>query len=420
MYCLLYDLPHTRFAINAICFSQDGRLLASGDDDGYLRLFDFRLGKELRKVRVVTSVTSLLWHPRKPGVIFIGDARGSVTVMNLDAERPEAYCLRTGVNAPAETLAYDTCNGYLAVAVGTDIILFNRSEDPWTFGVNFPPPPTVKAGSVNHDEFLLPLPCVLKFSNDECSLVAVYFQHGIVSWLIESLQPEWTIWPKSRRVGGACFSSDGRNAVVSNLIDGFDCYDISNGRHLANLPTPIIYNVPLPSLFIEEDQSILCGSSCGYVLLYSGNMKNILQVLRHDEHHIIQALAYCKNEARFIATASSEASSDNYVRIWRAMVVDMTAPKKISDSSRSYWSIGGILSMILMVVTIWVRCLGINVVQTSVNSYIELWHNLAGRTFESFGPTSVFTWQGSSICFRSLGVQIVFGDKHHDSEIQEL
>jgi hypothetical protein len=141
--------------------------------------------------------------------------------------------------------------------------------------------------------------------------------------------------------------------VVSNLLDGFDSYDISDGRHLANLPTPIIHNVPLPSLFIEDDPSILCGSSCGYVLLYSGDMKNIRQVLRHGgmnqipassglilmsslEQDIIQALvcfsccisvwtsadpsekAFCKCEARFIATASSEASSDNYVRIWRA------------------------------------------------------------------------------------------------------
>ncbi|KAG2740409.1 WD40 repeat-like protein, partial [Suillus brevipes Sb2] len=340
MYYLLYDLPHTRFAINAICFSQDGRLLASGDDEGYIRLFDFRLGKELRRVRVLTSVTSLLWHPNKPGVIFIGDARGSVTVMNLHAEHPEAYRLRTGVNAPAESLAYDTCNGCLAVAVGTDIILFDRSEDPWTFGVNVPPPPMIKAGSVDHDEVLLPLPRVLKFSDDGRSLLAVYFEHGIVSWLIESLEPEWSIWPTIRRVqpfrGGACFSADGRNVVVSNLRDGFDCYDISDGRHLANIPTPIIHNVPLPSLFIEDDPSILCGSSCGYVLLYSRDMKNVRQVLRHGEHDIIQALvcfsccisvwtsadpsekAYCKCEARFIATASSEASSDNYVRIWRA------------------------------------------------------------------------------------------------------
>lgn len=93
MYYLLYDLPHSRFAINAICFSQDGCLLASGDDDGYIRLFDFRLGKELRKVRVLTSVTSLLWHPNKPGVIFIGDARGIVTVMNLHAEVSESVVI---------------------------------------------------------------------------------------------------------------------------------------------------------------------------------------------------------------------------------------------------------------------------------------------------------------------------------------
>ncbi|KAG1854914.1 hypothetical protein F4604DRAFT_1591054, partial [Suillus subluteus] len=75
--------------------------------------------------------------------------------------------------------------------------------------------------------------------------------------------------------------ADGRNVVVSNLFDGFDRYDIGNGRHLANLPTPIIHNLPLPSLFIEGGQSILCGSSCGYVLIYSGNMNSVLQVLRH-------------------------------------------------------------------------------------------------------------------------------------------
>jgi hypothetical protein len=51
------------------------------------------------------------------------------------------------------------------------------------------------------------------------------------------------------------------------------------------------------------------------------------------EHNIIQALvrlyshsdlngadplkAYCENEAKFIATASSEADLDNYNRVWR-------------------------------------------------------------------------------------------------------
>ncbi|KAG2088652.1 uncharacterized protein F5147DRAFT_586683, partial [Suillus discolor] len=80
---------------------------------------------------------------------------------------------------------------------------------------------------------------------------------------------------------GASFSADGKHVLMSNLSDGFDCYDTSNGKHLANLPTPIIYNIPSSSLFIEDNQSILCRSSCGYVLIYSGNMKNIVQVLRH-------------------------------------------------------------------------------------------------------------------------------------------
>lgn len=86
MYDFLYNLPHSHFAINALCFSQDACVLASGDDDGYIQLFDFPLGKELRRLRVATAVMSLLWHPNKPDVILIGDARGIVTVMNLHAE----------------------------------------------------------------------------------------------------------------------------------------------------------------------------------------------------------------------------------------------------------------------------------------------------------------------------------------------
>jgi WD40 repeat protein len=82
MYDQLHDLPHTRFAINAIGFSQDGHVLASGDDARYIRLFDFPLGKELRRLKVNAAVT-LRWHPNKSDVIFIGGARGNITVMNL-------------------------------------------------------------------------------------------------------------------------------------------------------------------------------------------------------------------------------------------------------------------------------------------------------------------------------------------------
>ncbi|KAG1900871.1 WD40-repeat-containing domain protein [Suillus fuscotomentosus] len=382
MYDFLYDLPHSRFAINALCFSQDACVLASGDDDGYIRLFDFPLGKELRRLRVATAVTSLLWHPNKPDVILIGDARGIVTVMNLHAE-VQGFSLRTGVNAPVDTLAYDACNECLAVGVGTDIVLFNHPEDPWTFGSNIPPPPMA---SMDDNRLLLPLPRALKFSDNGCSLVAVYFQHGIVSWQIKSLQPEWTIWPKSTRVGGACFSADGKTIIVSNFSDGFDCYDIRNGKHLANLPTPIIHNVPLPSLFIE------------------GNMNTVLQVLRHSgtnleiddtastptdfdapprtQHDSGIGKAYCENEAKFIATALSEADSNNYIWIWRTSTsekhfflnirtgpyiggLNATASQKITGSSQSRPSIGIYVVLIFLAITfVWVGLgrLGVNVV----------------------------------------------------------
>lgn len=38
------------------------------------------------------------------------------------------FSLRTGVNAPVDTLVYDACNECLAVGVGTDIVLFSHPE----------------------------------------------------------------------------------------------------------------------------------------------------------------------------------------------------------------------------------------------------------------------------------------------------
>jgi WD40 repeat protein len=96
MYKFLYDIPHTRFAINALCFSEDGCILATGDDNGYVRLFDFPLGKESCTLKVATAVTSLQWHPNKSNVIFIGGARGIVTVMNLHTKVSAAVMIPLG------------------------------------------------------------------------------------------------------------------------------------------------------------------------------------------------------------------------------------------------------------------------------------------------------------------------------------
>jgi hypothetical protein len=126
MYDMLCDLPHTRFAINSIGFLHDGHVLASGDDAGCIWFFDFPLGKELCRLRVTTAVTSLLWHPNTP-VLFIGGARGNITVINLHVtvsanndtigftsniyleHEPEAqgFSLHTGVNAPVDIQDHD-------------------------------------------------------------------------------------------------------------------------------------------------------------------------------------------------------------------------------------------------------------------------------------------------------------------------
>jgi WD40 repeat protein len=72
-------------SINALSFSLDGSLFASGADDGLIIIFRGNgNGKEVRRFQVKAPVTTLLWHSRFGRTVVAGDTSGDVHTICLE------------------------------------------------------------------------------------------------------------------------------------------------------------------------------------------------------------------------------------------------------------------------------------------------------------------------------------------------
>ncbi len=74
-------------SINALSFSHDGSLFASGGDDGLINVFQGHgSGRCIHQVQVKAPVTTLLWHSQFGHTILAGDASGDVHTLCLEVQ----------------------------------------------------------------------------------------------------------------------------------------------------------------------------------------------------------------------------------------------------------------------------------------------------------------------------------------------
>jgi WD40 repeat protein len=71
--------------ISTLEFSPDGRILASGCEDGSVTLFSTFDWKPLQKFVDVSPSTSLVWHPRVKGLLFCGFKSGDVHTLQTNS-----------------------------------------------------------------------------------------------------------------------------------------------------------------------------------------------------------------------------------------------------------------------------------------------------------------------------------------------
>ncbi|KAG2005923.1 hypothetical protein CC2G_002287 [Coprinopsis cinerea AmutBmut pab1-1] len=341
-YSAVHHLTHKHHdSINCAAFSNNGSLLASGDDNGVLRIHNTESALGYEGIWQSTcAVTALVWHPSDKG-LFVGLSGCRVDFIPLDGGTQYEIPLYTfpHLNAVGDehnplaqvtSLAVDEEHGLLAVGVGDSAIVVTRpkgQKGPLSFSPECDPPPTMISFNLGQDDDSDPdleePPSKVQSvhfmrQGADIFLVVTYLQDGIRCFNTKTHEQAWMIEPKSAGIGRSAIDSQGRYLVCSNLVDGFDVYNLSQRTYIGTIPLdiPEDRNVPLPAKFIHKDSYVLLGSACGEVAIASIPECQVVRTLPHGTD-IIQAIDHTTiGSAHYIVTGAAEKGEETDMMVW--------------------------------------------------------------------------------------------------------
>ncbi|KAJ8454224.1 hypothetical protein ONZ51_g13155 [Trametes cubensis] len=320
--CALEFEEHTD-SINALTFSPDGLLLASGGDDGLLYVFTTKDARVVHKLRGNTPVTALQWNSQERDQLYAGFGDGRVVVMQVTEESVNGFDIPRGDThiGPVEALTVYSYHQHtrLAVCVASAVEIWTLIGDlqqvvRFRLDTLLLPPfvlnRTIENGSSNSI-----LPRSVHVVDEGRTVIVSYLNHGIVCWELPGRRFLWHLKPRTRRMSTMV---DSRLLVLSNLYDGFDVYDIESKQYVRTYSVRNHDNLPLPVVATADSLEVVAGTSSGDVCIFDINDVQATQHLDHDGV-IIQALACCDVEGtiRLLATGSSERGRLTTVKIWQ-------------------------------------------------------------------------------------------------------
>nr|VWO94136.1 Heterotrimeric G-protein beta subunit [Ganoderma boninense] len=276
-YISLLNFSGHQDSVNAVAFSPDSRLLASGGDDYALFVVDVGTGLEIHKLAGKCPVTSLQWdcHITDKYQLFIGYANGQVLVASVDEKNFTGHLLPREGEGFVEDMAFGAVPGLslLAICTGSDVEVWRESlsktnQSSWSLvKLRLPPVPSWQS-----NEPVVPRSVHLTAKGAQA--IVGYLAHGII--------------------GRSAISADGTLLIVSNLYDGFDLYRLKDKVLLKTYTTQITENVPLPVIIMQNalDVDVLTGSSCGEIRIHHiTSAAEDMHVLPHT-NNLIQTLVW--------------------------------------------------------------------------------------------------------------------------------
>lgn len=145
-YTVLTTLHGHTSSINVIKSSPDGKLLASGGDDGTIIVYSTKTWKAVKRYGNFSPVTALAWHPTVPSVIIFGCKNGDVQTVHF--RDPEVRTNFLGDNLadgifqggdkeyrrvwvdwmkdPVACIAMDMCGTLAAISHGAEVTVIEQ------------------------------------------------------------------------------------------------------------------------------------------------------------------------------------------------------------------------------------------------------------------------------------------------------
>ncbi|KAI0644129.1 WD40-repeat-containing domain protein [Trametes meyenii] len=258
-----FSAAHTQ-GVTQVAFVPDGKLLATADLGGKMCVWDVHTGKLLHYYTPGTSILSLIWADTMSLYCGLGDG----TIVFLELGKNEINLLGSWSHVyPVEHLAL--AGARLASGGHSEVYIWDVNDgDEQGFLLERELGQPVK--SEGEEVVVTGLHWTTtpgsRLKAHGMVLIVTYMSHGI--YLFESEK-----WTAIQRVvlnnisrARSSLSPDGTHIAISNLVYGFDIYDL----HTGTLTLAVSHDnsgkeYPVPVLYAHGGRAIIGGSTVGLV-----------------------------------------------------------------------------------------------------------------------------------------------------------
>ncbi|EGO28142.1 hypothetical protein SERLADRAFT_433992 [Serpula lacrymans var. lacrymans S7.9] len=334
---------HTQ-PINVLKFSEDGTELASGADDGHIRIWSLTAGKLKQIIKPKQGpISCLLWFsfPQAPrdSYIMSGGADGTIKMWqkfeSADSVEFVFSTMITVYDGCIESMSMNNAQSLLAVVGLGRLTLYAMDINqivPLREILSEPPQAEAPRPALAR--------CVHFFDEDRAIMVAFLDSKEIIAWKIAPWKKCWYVKLHSR-IGNTSWWPATRSLLVSNLVDGVDIYRITDRpTFIRKLPVRITRNYTKQVHFGWNGALAVCGSDRGEVYLWEVESGTPHQVLVHGgETELIQAVSCCSPSKKKHMLASGSTDAGNCrpsIKVWVASTTSShITPKdiKVIDNS---------------------------------------------------------------------------------------
>jgi WD40 repeat protein/transcriptional regulator with XRE-family HTH domain len=296
---LLWLGQHTG-SIHRLTFTPDGRTLASGGDDAVIRLWDVSTGKPLQTLSSQNSpIYALAWSP--DGCLLAGGCfDGSIHLWEMQggqAAQPGASRILTGHSGPVWSLAFAPDRSRSTLASGS----FDR---------------TVRMWDVESLEVLETLAGhtapvnTVAWSPDGCLLASGSRDQTIWLWDVERASYRTTFHGHTAVVHDLAFMPDGRSLLSGSEDGTLRVWDVERGQCARVIQG---YALTLYDVAWSPDSTRLASAgSDTLVTMWESNGRTPLQLLR-GHSWIAYGVAWSPDWRRL-----SSSGLDNAIQVWDA------------------------------------------------------------------------------------------------------
>ncbi|KAI0371020.1 WD40 repeat-like protein [Pilatotrama ljubarskyi] len=249
--------------VAAVAFSYRGTyIVTAGVQDCTVYVWRVADQKLLHTYTSSSAILSLAWYAESEDTFLCGTHGGSIASISL---RPHDLNLG-GFWAHRFPIEHLKVRGkWLASGATQEVAIWQLKHDTWVHVVDLPEPPH---SSLNDNREVLVTGIHWTKSGTHPSLLLVTFMfHGISIF-------DGNTWSAVRHIplqgpiAYASISPDGTTIAISNMVSGFDLYDLTSQAALRSFTHPVTTLRAVPVLFVHGGHALLGGSTVGKVHLW--------------------------------------------------------------------------------------------------------------------------------------------------------